>query len=140
VMADEPDTGVTTDTANSEAAKWRRQLRSVEVERDQLAAQLDATHRVMVETEAAARFVEPRDVWALTSIDAMRGDDGLVDLERVQAEFERIEGDRPHWKKPPPAPPVEPESRFPEIHQGARQSEPPEPPTFGDQLKNLGRR
>jgi hypothetical protein len=132
-MADEPQ-----DQGNAEAAKWRRQLREAEAERDALRARLDDTHRVMVETEAAVRFVEPRDVWALTSIDALRGDDGLVDLERVQAEFDRIEQDRPHWRKQP-----EPEPQpngFPEMHQGARATPEPPPPSFGNQLQRAVRR
>jgi hypothetical protein len=137
-MADEPDTGVTTDTANSEAARWRRQLRATEAERDQLAARLDAADRREVERLAADRFQDPRDVFAVTSIDAMRGQDGTVDSEKVEAELERIATDRPHWLKPTVEP--EPEPRFPAVFQGPRSSPEPEPPSFGDQLKNIGRR
>jgi hypothetical protein len=137
-MADEPDTGVTTDTANSEAAKWRRQLRGVEVERDQLAARLDAADRREVERLAADRFQDPRDVFAVTSIDAMRAEDGTVDSEKVEAELTRIATDRPHWVKPPPAP--EPETPpWPDVHHGPRASPEPPPPSFGEMLRDQGR-
>ena len=116
-----------------EAANRRRELRATEAERDELRVRLDATHRAMVESEAAARFVEPRDVWALVDIDALRGADGLVDLERVHAEFDRIEQDRPHWRKAPEPEPA-PE-RFPAVHHGPRSSPEPPAPSFGAQLK-----
>ena len=120
-----------------EAASRRRALRAVEAERDQLRQRLDATHRVAVEAEAAQRFLDPRDVWALTSIDAFRGADGLIDPQLVRTEFDRIEQDRPHWRKPASEPEPEPESReLPEVHQGPRGTPERRPPSFGAQLKD----
>jgi hypothetical protein len=44
---------------NAEAARRRRQLREVEAERDQLRERLDATHRALVEQQAADLFADP---------------------------------------------------------------------------------
>jgi hypothetical protein len=136
-MADEQNPG-TEDAGNAEAAKWRRALRAKEAELSVALARVDAGDRREIERLAADRFTDPSDVWAVTSLDAMRADDGALDLEKAEAELGRIEQAKPHWKKQAPEP--EPDSRFPAVHQGARQSEQPEPPSFGDQLKNIGRR
>jgi hypothetical protein len=115
----------------AEAKKRRVALRAAEAE----IAGLDQTHRTMVEAAAAARFLEPRDVWSLVEIDALRGDDGLVDLGKVQAEFERIEQDRPHWRRKPEEPEPGPQP-FPAVHQGPRSSPEPPAPSFGAQLRD----
>jgi hypothetical protein len=121
---------------NAEAAMRRRQLRAVEAERDALRERLDATHRAEVERMAADRFADPSDLWAATSLDEMRGDDGLIDPAKATAAMDEALQQKPHWRKPPsePEPP-----EFPELHQGAREPV-EEKPSFGAVLKKeLGR-
>ncbi|MEJ7785571.1 MAG: hypothetical protein WKF96_12270 [Solirubrobacteraceae bacterium] len=129
----EPEPEQTERTGNAEAAKYRRQLRGVEAERDQLRTRLDDRDRHDVEKLAANRFTDVRDVWSLTSLDDMRSEDGLISLEKAQAEFSRIEQDRPHWVKQPEEKP-EPAPRL-NLHQGARTSVQDAGPSFGQALK-----
>jgi hypothetical protein len=118
---------------NAEAARRRRQLREVEAERDQLRERLDATHRAVVEQQAADLFADPSDLWHATPIEELRGEDGLIDPEKAEQAMNQVLEQKPHWRKEPEEP--EEERGFPEVHQGARQS-PEEPtPSFGDQLK-----
>ena len=86
----------------------------------------------MVEQQAADLFADPSDLWAAASLDDLRGDDGLLDPEKASAEMARVLEAKPHWRKPEQEP--EPEPAFPEVHQGARQSDEPQP-SFGAQIK-----
>ena len=89
------------------------------------------THMGIVEAEAAARFVEP-DVRSLVEIDALRdGETGLVDLEKVHAEFDRLAEDRPHWVKPPAEPEPGARAPVPDDRPGAA----PEPRTAGTAVR-----
>ena len=109
-----------------EAAMRRRQLRETEAERDALRQRLDERDRADVERLAGERFTDPRDVWAVTGLDELRADDGTIDMEKVKAEFSRIEKDRPHWRKSA--------NPMPDLHAGAR-PQAPEPPSFGATVK-----
>jgi len=80
---------------NREAAKRRRQLREVEAERDTLRSRLDSYDRAEVERLAADRLADPGDLWLSTSIEALRGDDGALDAEKVTAELDKITTDAP---------------------------------------------
>jgi hypothetical protein len=121
---------------NAEAAKWRRQLRDTEAERDALRERLDATHRAQIEATAADAFHDPTDLWSATSLDQMRGEDGLIDPEKAEQAMNGVLESKPHWRKPEPAP----ESNgFPEVHQGARSSAEPPAPSFGAQLQKTVR-
>jgi hypothetical protein len=143
-MNDEPDPtpepGPTggTDGPNAEAARRRRQLREVEAERDQLRERLDATHRALVEQQAADLFADPSDLWHATPIEELRGDDGLIDPEKAEAAMNAVLEQKPHWRKEPEEP--EPEPGFPDVHQGPRGSQEPPAPSFGAQLKDSLRR
>ena len=86
---------------NAEAARRRRQLREVEAERDALRARLDATHRALVEQQAADLFADPSDLRHAASIDDLRGDDGLIDPERAEATMNAVLAHKPHWRKAP---------------------------------------
>jgi hypothetical protein len=133
VTRPEPDAVDHTDDVaalRNEAANRRRALRAVEAERDRLRERLDSRDRRDVEALAAARFADPRDVSAVTSLDDFRGDDGMVDMARVESEFDRIAEDRPHWRKPEPVP-------LPDFHQGPRTPVEPAGPSFGQSLKRL---
>lgn len=114
----------------SEAANRRRQLRSVEAERDEWKTKWNERNRQDVERMATDRFADPSDLWSVTSLEQLQGEDGLIDPEKAGAEFERVLTEKPHWKKPPPV-------KNPDLHQGARQSTEPEPegPSFGQTVK-----
>jgi len=112
----EPATEPATDTDGSgEAARRRRQLREVEHERDGMAARLDVLERAELARIATTgdvddpRLLDARDVFGPeTDLDALRGDDGALDPEKVRAAIvEGTEG-RPHLRadgKPrPPRP------------------------------------
>ena len=108
-----------------EAANYRRRLRDTEAERDELRARVDDYDRREVERLAADRLIDPRDLWAMTTVDGLRGDDGTIDLEKARDEIGRVVQARPHWAKP-----------MPDLHQGARQTaqEGPRSP-FGQVIK-----
>ena len=50
-------------TANKEAAKYRRQLREVQAERDQLSAQVEAMQRAQVERALKGKLEKPSSFW-----------------------------------------------------------------------------
>lgn len=93
-----------TDRPGREAAKYRRQLREVQAEAEQLRGQLDAMRR----REAERLAVKPtgpstmglhdgRDLWAYgTDPAALVDDEGTVDPERVAAAVRTIGAERPH--------------------------------------------
>jgi len=70
------------DSANGEAAKYRRRLRSVEAERDTLAQQVQALQRQQVEQLCQAARIRPQAVWGSgAELSAMLNDDGSVNPE-----------------------------------------------------------
>lgn len=111
---------------NREAAKYRRERNELRAERDALRATLDDRHRQDVERLAAERLADPGDLWLATTLDAMRGEDGMIDTGKAEAAIERVVSEKPHWAKPP--------TRFPNLPQGARESAEP-PPGFGQTIK-----
>lgn len=86
-MADKP-----TVSANREAARYRRQLRETESERDTLRDRLAALQRAEIERLAgtAAKLAAPSAIWAsgVQLADLLDGD-GQVDPERVAAAAEQ---------------------------------------------------
>lgn len=101
--SDHDDTASTdTDTGksgNSEAARYRRQLRDTEAQRDQLADRLTAYERTDAERHAD-RLADPRDLWtAGVELDDLRNEDGTIDPEKVRAAADQVLVDRPHWAK-----------------------------------------
>ncbi|ONM47168.1 hypothetical protein [Nocardia donostiensis] len=96
-------------SGNREAAKYRRQLRDTETERDQLRERVTAYERAEVERLVADHLADPADLWvAGTELDALRGKGGAVDPEKVKAAVAELLEQRPHWRKhrPPIAPPA----------------------------------
>ena len=61
---------------NREAAKYRTERNEARAERDALRERIDAMQRSEVERQALERFTDPGDVWAVTSLDHLRGEDG----------------------------------------------------------------
>ena len=135
----EPDEVEQTDDVvalRSEAANRRRALRATEAERDALRARLDERDRQDVERMATDRLADPGDLWLSTSLDAMRADDGTIDMEKADAELQRVLSEKPHWRTPEPV-------ALPDLHGGATRGvpEPPAPPSFGETVKKaVGRR
>jgi hypothetical protein len=114
----------------TEAANYRRKLRAAEAERDKLAAQVDARDRADVERLAGARMASGADLWATgIELGELRGDDGALAPERVDAAVKKVLGERPHWAK-----------RSGGFDGGARATIPTADPAsgFADRLRRLG--
>lgn len=112
-----------------EAASRRRQLRTVEAERDGLRERIDAQDRAEVERAVAGSLADPTDVWSAVELDAVRGEDGAVDEAKVSETLAGLLERKPHYALP--------QERV-NLHQGARQ-EIPQAPSFGQALKSGGR-
>lgn len=70
---------------NREAARYRRQLREVEGERDALAGRVEALQRAEVDRQAEAAGIRPTAVWAVgTELGDLLTEDGTVDTDAVQ--------------------------------------------------------
>lgn len=104
VTADEAARG----RGNPEAARYRRQLREVERERDQLRETLNA--RLRQEAERVAQtadgpafrgLVDGADLWNFgTELDQLLADDGLVDPAKVQEAAQRLSVEHGHLMRP----------------------------------------
>lgn len=74
------------DKPGREAARYRRQLREVETERDGLMAQLEALRRAEVDQLTGAVGVRPEALWAAgTTLTDLLTEDGTIDPELVGA-------------------------------------------------------
>lgn len=72
--------------AGREAAKYRRQLRDVETERDTLRGTLETLQRAEVQRIASADLAQPAALWAAgTQLADLLGEDGTVDPAKVTA-------------------------------------------------------
>lgn len=117
----------------SEAANRRRALRAEEAKSAALQARVDAGDVREVDRLRADRLQVPADAWLDPefTLDAMRTQDGEIDLDLAGQAVAELEDRHPHWKKLEPA---APHPAYPEVHQGARTT-PVEPPSFGRALK-----
>lgn len=71
---------------NREAAKWRRQLRETETERDSLRSRVEAMQRAEVERLAGDQLSQPSALWKSdVALADLIGEDGRVDAEKVTA-------------------------------------------------------
>lgn len=76
-------------TTNRREARYRRQLRDTEAERDQLAQQLEALRRDSAEAIARRTIAEPAGLWAAgVTVEALLAEDGTVDADKVTAAAE----------------------------------------------------
>lgn len=92
------------DHPSREAARYRTRLREVEGERDALRLAVDELQREAVERAAgdAPHYLHsPADVWLVTDLGALRGDDGRLDGNRVRETLSGIVRDRPEWSRRP---------------------------------------
>ncbi|WP_280502433.1 hypothetical protein [Nocardia farcinica] len=87
---------------NREAAKWRRQLRDVEAERDGLRERVTSYERTEVERLAAGKLADPSDLWtAGVELDSLRDKSGAIDPAKVAAAAGKVLEEHPHWKRQP---------------------------------------
>lgn len=111
---------------NKEAARYRRQLREAEAERDRLREQLAAHQHSQAERLAAERLQHPGDLWlAGVGVADLLGDDGEVDRSKVVEAMDRVLADRPQLAKPRP-----------DFDAGVRTRQPSPRPSFGQALKD----
>jgi len=88
-----------------EAAKYRRQLRETETERDTLSSRVVAMQKAEVERLVADDLAAPADLWLTgASLPDLLDDDGNVDPGKVNDATAKILIDRPGWRATP-APP-----------------------------------
>jgi hypothetical protein len=118
-----------------EAAGRRRELRTVQAERDQLRGRVDASDRAEAERLAGARMADPSDLWSMDGVDLanFRDEDGVLVPELVAQSVSEVLERKPHWRK------ADRPGASPNLHQGARQ-EVAEAPSFGAALKAGGGR
>ncbi|GAA4863899.1 hypothetical protein [Saccharopolyspora cebuensis] len=82
---------------NREAAKYRRQLRDTEAERDALAARLATMERRQVDRLAAEVLADPSDF--APALDELRDAGGALDEEKVSAALDELIKAKPHYAK-----------------------------------------
>ncbi|MGV9540732.1 hypothetical protein ACWDSF_05345 [Nocardia beijingensis] len=98
-VATETDSGEQPN-GNREAAKYRRQLRETETERDALRERVTAYERAEVERLAADRLADPSDLWTGgTDLEMLRGKDGAIDPAKVGKAIEGVLESHPHWQR-----------------------------------------
>lgn len=96
------DTTEQPDTANKagrEAAKYRRQLRDTEAERDTLRQQLDAARRSIVASSKAAARLDPaarEAAFADVDVNTMFNNDGTTNTEAIQAHVQNLRTTAPY--------------------------------------------
>lgn len=97
--ATDDDSDSSEDRGGRDAAKYRRKLRTVEAERDQLAERLEAMQRNEIERQAQAAQLKPAALWAATKLDDLLAEDGTVSAEAVA---QAVETARETLGVPPP--------------------------------------
>lgn len=76
--------------SNREAAKWRKQLREVEAERDALTARVEAMNRSEAERHASRLLTKPAAMWAAgADLTDLLDDSGAVDPAKVEQAAQR---------------------------------------------------
>lgn len=76
------------ESSNAEAAKWRKQFREAEQQRDALAAQVETLQRQHIEASLSRSGVKPAALWAVTQLADLLAEDGTVDTDKVAAAIE----------------------------------------------------
>jgi hypothetical protein len=94
------------ESPNAEAARYRRQLRDTEAERDALAERVAALQRRECEATLADLLDVPADIWDIGSADpaAFYGEDGSLNLAELRAAAGALLDQRPRLGKAHPAP------------------------------------
>ncbi|GAB4597526.1 hypothetical protein MOKP4_38440 [Mycobacterium avium subsp. hominissuis] len=102
-----PEDDSTEASPNSEAARWRRQLREVEAERDALAERLQGHQRREVESMVADLLDVPADLFDIGQVQPsdFYNDDGTLNEGELRAAAGALLEERPRLGKPRPAGP-----------------------------------
>ncbi|WP_051515430.1 hypothetical protein [Candidatus Blastococcus massiliensis] len=90
------------DAAGAEAARYRRQLRDAELERDGLAARVDGFRRSAAERAAARVLRAPADLWLFHDPADVLNEHGDVDEDLVEDLARRLTDSRPGLRRPVP--------------------------------------
>lgn len=100
------DTGEGSDERGNpsrEAAKYRRQLRDAEAQRDQLGERLAAMQRSQAEALAREHLADGADMWRDgLELSAVLDDDGNLDPAKVTEAARAARKAHPHWATPRP--------------------------------------
>lgn len=86
-------------TGDNEAAKYRRRLREVEAERDQLKGTLDTMMRGQIEAVLVDKLHRPADFFEVgetVELADLLTDDGQVDTAKVDERLKAIAAERPY--------------------------------------------
>ena len=114
-MTDTPTDPEPTDEQlrSDEARRYRQRLRESEdtnarlvqdaAEREQ---RLQAVERQMVTNQISAKVNDPEYFWDKTPLDTLRGEDGLVDLEKAEAAAEELTQAHPSLRAAAPGTPA----------------------------------
>ncbi|OLT46937.1 hypothetical protein BJF85_00225 [Saccharomonospora sp. CUA-673] len=92
------------DTPNREAAKYRKQLREVEAERDRLAGKLEQMHRAEIRRAAEGARMHDPDDFTVDDVAELLNDDGDVDGDKVAQRLDALRESKQHLFQPPPSP------------------------------------
>jgi hypothetical protein len=87
----------------AEAKRNRIAAHAAAEERDSLRSRIDGYDRREVERQIADRVQSPSDFWLTTDIASLRDEEGQIDQERVSERIDQVLGERPHWRRMPPA-------------------------------------
>jgi hypothetical protein len=89
-------------TPNSEAAKYRVQLREAEAQRDALAERITGYQRQECESAVADLLEQPGDLWDIAQADvtAFYNEDGTVNEAELRAAASALIDQRPRLAKP----------------------------------------
>ncbi|MCT2042516.1 hypothetical protein M3D15_04105 [Pseudoclavibacter alba] len=83
--------GTMHDRGNNEAAKYRRKLREVEGQRDQLTEQLNTIRRTVIDRQVKALGYEPEGFWAGgAELEQFLNDEGHINDEAVETTAREI--------------------------------------------------
>ena len=92
---------------SAEAMKYRTRLRDSESVNAELVktiaesnARIEGLERSAAETALKGKFSDPSDVWLETKLEDLRGEDGLLDTEKLNARADELLESHPHWKAP----------------------------------------
>lgn len=109
----EPQQEPSPDSLSAEARSWRLKYRDAQATAAQavqdaaaVAEKLRTAERQLVDQHIAARIVSTEDFWSRTEHTDLTGDDGNVDLAKVDAHLAGMLADRPHWAAPGPDMPL----------------------------------
>lgn len=130
-----PEVDEIPESANKEAATYRRRLRDAEAERDVLAQRLADAQRQNVTSQLAQRFADPSDFWAITQLADVLGEDGGINDEKLSAAMNAALEAKPHWKKPAPA-----TESVSSVRSNDRVEAGPPQPSFADAFRPPGLR